>query len=134
MNADPRTVLTSHLADRASAATGFMVHGPAALAKNPALGAWPTNVSHVVEIFKKTLCAADLKPAGRDLAKDMRELDSMIFPDAIDQKLSGRPAAHPTEWQHGATNHMPNARWKFAQQDEAARSVAADHDRAHEKQ
>jgi hypothetical protein len=75
----------------------------------------------VVEIFKKTPCAADLKPAGRDVAKDMLELDSMNGRDTIELKITGeRPVAGQTKWQLCATSHMPKVIWEFACQDGAA--------------
>ena len=71
---------------------------------------------------------------GRVVAKDMRELDSMIFPVVIDQKLSlGNPAVRQTGRQHGATNDVPEAIWKFAYQVGAAGAGAAKPDQAHEK-
>ena len=88
-----------------------------------------------VEIFKKTPCAADLKPAGRDVAKDMLELDSMSMRYAIESKISGeRPAARRTGWQLCATSHMPKVIWKIARQDEAVTFAAVGSGRAHEKQ
>ena len=92
-------------------------------------------VSDVVEIFKKTPCAADLKPAGRDVAKDMLELDSMSMRYAIESKISGeRPAARRTDWQLCATSHMPKVIWKIARQNEAVTFAAVGSGRAHEKQ
>ena len=43
-----------------------------------------------VEIFKKTPCAADLKLAGRDVAKDMLETDGMPFHHESQEKMTGQ--------------------------------------------
>jgi hypothetical protein len=66
---------------------------------------------HLAEIFKKTPCAAGLKPSGRDAAKDMVEIAGIPLPTmALNVKLTGtEPAKRKTKWKASKTNHMSGA-------------------------
>ncbi len=69
---------------------------------------------HLVEIFKKTSCAAGLKPGGRDAAKDMVESDGIPLLDAdvgsSNVKLTGAGRAkRKTKWKARQTNPMSGA-------------------------
>ena len=99
------------------------------------------------EIFKKTPCVADLKPAGRYVAKDMVEIARMPFllrtltgcdadMGTLDVKLTDAALAErKTKWKPGATNHTSGALWKCAQQIGPAVDGAVTHPGgAHEKQ
>ena len=88
------------------------------------------------EIFKKPPCVADSKPAGRYVAKDMPEVESMPLPETFNAKFIGeRGAARPTIWTPRATNPTPGMLWKVAQPVAAvADSVVAHPGGAHEKQ
>lgn len=92
----------------------------------------------MAQVFKKTSCVADLKPGGRDVAKDMVEFDSLIDADhgTRDAKLTHEKlTAHPTEWTPRATDHNSGTLWKYVQQVGAAiDGVVALPRRAHEKQ
>ena len=98
------------------------------------------NLFEVAEIFKKTPCAAGLKPGGRYVAKDMYEVDVILVLDAevgtSNVKLSeAELTKHKTKWQPRATNHKSGALWKFAQQVGPAVDGAMAHPGgAHEKQ
>ena len=133
MDATTLTVLKSHIPVRAFAGPV----GVLSFSGRPAIGLRRSRtVFDIVEIFKKTPCAADLKPAGRDVAKDMLELDSMSVQQAIELKITGvRPAARQTKMRHSATSHTSKAIWEFARQDGAAGfGIALRSGRAHEKQ
>jgi hypothetical protein len=90
------------------------------------------------DIFKKPPCVPDLKPRGRDVAKDILEIgnirhadDGMANENLTDQKL----AAHKTKHQLCATNHLAGVLWNVAHQVGAALDGAVIHSgRAHEKQ
>lgn len=98
-------------------------------------------------IFKKTPDIADLKPGGRDVAKDMREIGNMPFLlqmrleidddiRTLDVKLTeaGR-AERKTKWKPGATHHTSGAVGNYAQQIGPAVDGAVTHPGgAHEKQ
>jgi hypothetical protein len=88
------------------------------------------------EVFKKTPCVADLKPAGRDVAKDMREAGGMSSHGPSNVILTDeKPAARQTEWPSRATNPASGTLWKYAQQTGAADYGAAIQlGGAHEKQ
>ena len=88
------------------------------------------------EIFKKPPCVADSKPGGRDVAKDMPEVESMPLPDTFNEKFIGEQgAARPTIWTPRATNPTPGMLWKVAQPVAAAADSAVAHPGgAHEKQ
>ncbi|CAN5255969.1 hypothetical protein BH11PSE4_BH11PSE4_28250 [soil metagenome] len=75
----------------------------------------------VVEIFKKTPCVSDLKPGGRDVAKDMQEFGDIIASDIhqgfADGKLTDAElVVRNTNWTRHATDHMADALWTYAQQ------------------
>jgi dihydroxyacid dehydratase/phosphogluconate dehydratase len=63
------------------------------------------------EIFKKTPCAAGLKPGGRYAAKDMFEIGFAPLPmTTINGKLTGAGRAQrETKWRVRQTNHMSGA-------------------------
>jgi len=68
------------------------------------------------QIFKKTPCAADSKPAGRDVAKDMYDVGGIIQIDAdaaaLNVKLTGaEPAKRKTKWMPRATNPTCDVLW-----------------------
>jgi hypothetical protein len=81
-----------------------------------------------VEIFKKTRCVADLKPRGRDVAKDVGEVTN-IPPQlhkppgfdrdacALNVKLTGvKLVERKTKWMPPATHHTSGAVGRYAQQ------------------
>jgi dihydroxyacid dehydratase/phosphogluconate dehydratase len=91
----------------------------------------------VAKIFKKTPYAADLKPGGRYVAKDMFEIGSkpLLMKTALDQgRFTGRTIAEigaatlnvkltdaelaerKTKWKARETNHRSGALWRYAQQ------------------
>lgn len=63
------------------------------------------------EIFKKTPCAAGLKPRGRDAAKDMFEIGYAPLPaTTLNVKLTGAGRLqHETKWRVRQTNHRSSA-------------------------
>jgi hypothetical protein len=89
-------------------------------------------------IFKKPPCVPDLKPRGRDVAKDMLEIDSIPVPgggmdclNLTNQKLTTRQ----TNTEFCAISHTSLKLWKYAQQVGPAVDGAVTHPgRAHEKQ
>jgi dihydroxyacid dehydratase/phosphogluconate dehydratase len=112
----------------------------------------------VGEIFKKTPYIADLKPGGRDVAKDMFEVGGipLLMKMLLDHghlhggdiigidgdvgtlnvKLTGAELSErKTKWKPRQTNHMSGALWKYAQQVGPAVDGAVIHPGgAHEKQ
>jgi hypothetical protein len=77
----------------------------------------------LAEIFKKTPCAAGLKPGGRDAAKDMFEIGRASPPvTTLNVKLTGAERVQrETKWRARQTNHTSGA-------------LVTDPGRAHEKQ
>jgi hypothetical protein len=81
-----------------------------------------------VEIFKKTRCVADLKPRGRDVAKEVGEVTNIppqlhtplgfdVDARAFNVKLTGmKLAERKTEWMPRATHHTSGALGRYAQQ------------------
>jgi dihydroxyacid dehydratase/phosphogluconate dehydratase len=63
------------------------------------------------EIFKKTPCAAGLKPRGRYAAKDMFEIGCAPLPaTTLNVKLNGAGRLqHETKWRARQTNHRSSA-------------------------
>lgn len=87
------------------------------------------------EIFKKTLCAADLKPAGRDVAKDMPEVGGTLLCVPSDTNLTDEKiTARQSEWMPRATNHRSKALWKYARRIGTANSTVSCPGGVHEKQ
>lgn len=97
-------------------------------------------VFRAAEIFKKTPCVADLKPGGRDVAKDILEVGGISFPMKRllhpDVKLTDAELAErKTNWLPRATNHTTGALWTYAQQVGTAVDDAVTHPGGvHEKQ
>ena len=87
----------------------------------------------LTKIFKKPPGAADSKPVGRDVAKDIIEIagDCRILDVKLtDAELAGRK----TKSKPRATDHTTGAHWTYAQQAGPAGESAAPHPgRAHEK-
>jgi hypothetical protein len=76
---------------------------------------------HLGKIFKKTSCAAGLKPGGRDAAKDMFEIAGMPLLDAdiepVNVKLTdAERVKRKTKWKARETNHTSGALWKYARE------------------
>jgi hypothetical protein len=104
----------------------------------------------VGKIFKKTLCVAGLRPAGRDLAKDLREDVGILLPlttvidhgrarDVVAAPLNAdltaaEPAERKTGWGLFPTQHGSGALWKDAHESGPAVDGAVIHPgRAYEK-
>ena len=102
---------------------------------------------NIAEIFKKTPCVPDLKPAGRYVAKDMVEvggrtvlMKTLLDNDAdigtLNVKLTDAVLAErKTKWKPRETNPTSGALWRYAQQVGPAVDGAVTHPGgAHEKQ
>ena len=99
-----------------------------------------------VDTFKKTPSVADLKRAGRDVAKDISEIGTLpvlkktlLNNDAdigsLDVKLTDAVlAGRKTKWKPRTTNHTSGAARRYSRQMGAAVDGAATHPGAHEKQ
>ncbi len=138
---DARTSITGRLPSR-QVADGRSANAALHL---PAIALQRGITFNAAEVFKKTPCAADLKPGGRDVAKDMIEIAGMPFPpqallgfDAgtLDIKLTDAELAErKTKWKPRATDHTSGALWRYAQQVGPAVDGAVTHPGgAHEKQ
>ena len=88
-------------------------HRPAAAIAH--VGAIKLDRDGVVEIFKKTPCFADSKPAGRDVAKDLFEVDGIPFRETI-QLAGGELAKRPGSRQPREDKCGSGAIREYAQQ------------------
>ena len=106
----------------------------------------PVPASTLWDTFKKTPSVADLKRAGRDVAKDISEigtlpvlkktlLDNDARIGSLDVKLTDAVlAGRKTKWKPRTTNHTSGAARRYSRQMGAAVDGAATHPGAHEKQ
>jgi hypothetical protein len=139
---DVRTSIKGRLPD-GRLTTGRSTHG----ARHLSVACKSGIAFDAVEIFKKTRCVADLKPRGRDVAKDLGEFTN-ILPQlhtplgfdadavALNVKLTGvKLAERKTKWMPRATHHTSGALGRYAQQIGPASDGAVTHPGgAHEKQ
>lgn len=74
--------------------------------------------SGIADTFKKTLCAADLKPRGRYIAKDKFEIGGMIGTDAdagtLNVKLTGTDLAERETRSKLRETNRSGAGWDYA--------------------
>jgi hypothetical protein len=109
---DARTSIQKRLPSRHDGSTNAALHLPA-IANACGIDLveiFSTEVS-LAEIFKKTPCAAGLKPGGRYAAKDMFEIGCAPLPvTTLNVKLTGAEGAQrETKWRARQTNHTSGA-------------------------
>jgi dihydroxyacid dehydratase/phosphogluconate dehydratase len=99
---DAKTSIKKRLPGRHDGATNAALHLPAIA---HACGIELAEIS-LAEIFKKTPCAAGLKPGGRYAAKDMFEIGCASLPaTTLNVKLNGAERVqHETKWRARQTN------------------------------
>jgi dihydroxyacid dehydratase/phosphogluconate dehydratase len=121
---DARASIKGRLPSRQDGSTNVALHLPAtADARGIDLVEIFSAEIFLAEIFKKTPCAAGLKPGGRYAAKDMFEIGfAPLRVTTLNVKLTGAERVqHETKWRPRQTNHTSGA-------------LVTDPGRAHEKQ
>jgi Dehydratase family len=109
---DAKTSIKKRLPSRHDDSTNAALHLPAiAHACGIDLAKIFLAENFLAEIFKKTPCAAGLKPGGRYAAKDMFEIDCASLPaTTLNIKLTGAERIqYETKWRARHTNHTLGA-------------------------
>jgi dihydroxyacid dehydratase/phosphogluconate dehydratase len=109
---DARASIAKRLPSHHDGSTNAALHLPAiAHARGIDVAEIFSTEIFLAEIFKKTPCAAGLKPGGRDAAKDMYEISCVPLPmTTLNVKLTGAGRVkHETKWRVRQTNHRSGA-------------------------
>jgi dihydroxyacid dehydratase/phosphogluconate dehydratase len=107
---DAKTSIENRLPSRHDGSTNAALHLPA-IAHACGIESFSAQI-FLAEIFKKTPCAAGLKPGGRYAAKDMFNIGcAPLSMTTLNVKLTGTERVQrETKWRVRQTNHTSGAR------------------------